>query len=262
MISLSEFADLSSVPYCGRVLVESLLRNGDNDKAALLVKRLAAGEDPELEMEFRPARILVQDYTGIPLLVDLAALRDRVDRPSRVNPALPVDVVVDHSVQTDFAGRPDALSRNESLELGRNGERYAFLKWAERAFDRLRVIPPGQGIVHQVNLERLATVVARTEDGDPFPDSVIGTARSGLGRSSTTSPAAPSRIPASRPPRRSRRCSPPPADSRMSQRTVRLSRIRTVSGPSPPVGLSRTRGCPAGPLTWGVSPAPGGVVIR
>ncbi len=175
MISLPEFtSDLSSVPYCGRVLAESLLRNGDTDKAALLVKRLAAGEDPDLEMEFRPARILVQDYTGIPLLVDLAALRDRVDQPARVNPALPVDVVVDHSVQTDFAGRPDALSRNESLELSRNGERYAFLKWAERAFDRLRVIPPGQGIVHQVNLERLATVVA-TEDGESFPDSVIGT---------------------------------------------------------------------------------------
>ncbi|MEV4340173.1 aconitate hydratase AcnA [Streptomyces sp. NPDC049590] len=177
---LPEFAgasgfDLAAVPYTGRVLLESLLRGGDTAAAAALGKRLAAGEEPGLEMPFRPARILVQDYTGIPLLVDLAALRDRVTEPTGVNPALPVDVVVDHSVQTDFAGRPDALARNEALELERNNERYAFLKWAEGAFSGLRVIPPGSGIVHQVNLERLATVVTRGT-GDVFhPDTVIGT---------------------------------------------------------------------------------------
>ncbi|CAL9661317.1 aconitate hydratase AcnA [Streptomyces sp. enrichment culture] len=177
---LPEFAgasgfDLAAVPFTGRVLLESLLRGGDTAAAAALGKRLAAGEEPGLEMPFRPARILVQDYTGIPLLVDLAALRDRVTEPAGVNPALPVDVVVDHSVQTDFAGRPDALARNEALERERNNERYAFLKWAEGAFHGLRVIPPGSGIVHQVNLERLATVVAHGT-GDVFhPDTVIGT---------------------------------------------------------------------------------------
>ena len=166
---------LAAVPYTGRVLLESLLRGGEPDKAAVLGKRLAAGEAPDVETVFRPARILVQDYTGIPLLVDLAALRDQVPRPGRVNPALPVDVVVDHSVQTDWAGRPDALARNEAREWDRNQERYAFLKWAESAFDGLRVIPPGRGIVHQVNLERLATVVAHGPGELLFPDTVIGT---------------------------------------------------------------------------------------
>ncbi|MEU8690505.1 aconitate hydratase AcnA [Streptomyces sp. NPDC048665] len=166
---------LHAVPHSGRVLLESLLRDGEPDRAATLGKRLAAGEAPEMEMVFRPARILVQDYTGIPLLVDLAALRDRVARPGRVKPALPVDVVVDHSVQTDFAGRPDALALNEALEWERNRERYTFLKWAESAFDGLRVIPPGRGIVHQVNLERLATVVTRDPGGLLRPDTVIGT---------------------------------------------------------------------------------------
>ncbi|MDI5966539.1 aconitate hydratase AcnA [Streptantibioticus silvisoli] len=180
LYSLPRFAadsglDLAAVPYTGRVLLESLLRAGEPERAALLGERLARGADPDLEMAFRPARVLVQDYTGIPLLVDLAALRSRVARPGRVNPALPVDVVVDHSVQADWAGRPDALALNEALELERNQERYAFLKWARHAFDGLRVIPPGRGIVHQVNLEQLATVVATGPDGLLSPDTVIGT---------------------------------------------------------------------------------------
>ena len=178
--SLPRFAadsgfDLGAVPYSGRVLIESLLRAGESEKAATLGKRLAGGEDHDLEMPFQPARILVQDYTGIPLLVDLAALRGRVAEPGRVNPALPVDIVVDHSVQTDWAGRPDALAKNEALEMARNQERYAFLKWAEGAFDGVRVTPPGRGIVHQVNLERLTTVVAQGPGGLLFPDTVIGT---------------------------------------------------------------------------------------
>ncbi|MEU1814736.1 aconitate hydratase AcnA [Streptomyces roseifaciens] len=180
LYSLPRFAaergvDLAAVPYTGRVLLEALLRAGEPEKAALLAGRLAAGEEAGLEMAFPPARILVQDYTGIPLLVDLAALRSRVDRPERVNPVLPVDVVVDHSVQADWAGRPDAQARNEALEHARNAERYAFLKWARGAFDGVRVIPPGRGIVHQVNLEQLATVVATGADGLLFPDTVIGT---------------------------------------------------------------------------------------
>ncbi|MFF7635721.1 aconitate hydratase AcnA [Kitasatospora sp. NPDC008050] len=167
--------ELDRLPYTGRILLEALLRAGDPERAALLGKRLAAGQDPQLELAFTPARILVQDYTGIPLLVDLAALRERAGDPAQVRPALPVDVVVDHSVQTDVAGRADARVRNEALELRRNHERYAFLKWAESAFAEVRVIPPGQGIVHQVNLEQLATVVATGRDGVLFPDTVIGT---------------------------------------------------------------------------------------
>ncbi|GAA3031780.1 aconitate hydratase AcnA [Kitasatospora albolonga] len=179
-VDLPDFArragfELGAVPYTGRVLLEQLLRAGESERAALLGERLARGEEPGLELPFRPARILVQDYTGIPLLTDLAALRSRVDRPGRVNPALPVDVVVDHSVQADRAGGPDALARNEALELSRNQERFAFLKWAEQAFDGLRVTEPGRGIVHQVNLERLATVVAEGPDGQLYPDTVIGT---------------------------------------------------------------------------------------
>ena len=174
--------DLDLVPFSGRVLIESLLRAGDEASAITLARRLAAGSPADREMDFRPARLLVQDYTGIPLLVDLAAVRDAVvvdgGRPELVNPAVPTDVVVDHSVQVDVAGRPDARARNESLELSRNRERYAFLKWAEQAFDNLRVFPPGAGIVHQVNIERLCTVVRR-EQGPAgpvaYPDTVIGT---------------------------------------------------------------------------------------
>ncbi|MEU6669817.1 aconitate hydratase AcnA [Streptomyces sp. NPDC046727] len=166
---------LADVPYLGRVLLEALLRAGDTPRATLLGTRLARGEEPGLEMPFRPARVLVQDYTGIPLLVDLAALRACVAEPGRVDPTLPVDVVVDHSVQTDWARRPDALALNEAREMERNAERYTFLKWAESAFTGVRVIPPGQGIVHQINLERLATVVTRDPDGRPVPDTVIGT---------------------------------------------------------------------------------------
>ena len=178
--SLTDFADragfdLARVPYVGRVLAESLLRAGEPDSARTLGTRLADGAAPDTEMVFRPARVIVQDYTGIPLLTDLAALRDEAADPGRVNPALPVDIVVDHSVQTQWAGRPDALARNQELELRRNRERYAFLKWAQTAFDGLRVIPPGRGIVHQVNLEQLATVVADDGHGLVFPDTVIGT---------------------------------------------------------------------------------------
>ncbi|MEV7024824.1 aconitate hydratase AcnA [Kitasatospora sp. NPDC093558] len=167
--------DLDAVPYSGRVLLEGLLRTGQEDTAAVLGKRLAQGETPDVEIEFRPARLLVQDYTGIPMLVDLAAMRSRVADPGAVAPVVPMDVVVDHSVQVDFAGRPDAAALNEARELERNRERYAFLKWSEQAFDGLRVIPPGQGIVHQINLERLATVVSVGPDGTAFPDTVLGT---------------------------------------------------------------------------------------
>ena len=167
--------DLTAVPFVGRVLLEQLVRTGEHQLAAVLGRRLAAGLEPDVEIPFRPARILMQDYTGIPLLVDLAALRDHVARPEELNPALPVDVVCDHSIQTDHAGLPSALADNEALDMIRNRERYAFLKWAEAAFEGVRVIPPGHGIVHQVNLEQLATVVTAPGSGVERPDTLIGT---------------------------------------------------------------------------------------
>lgn len=176
---------LTVIPYAGRVLIESLLRNGERDSAGALARQLgradAATRSP-VEFAFRPARLIMQDYTGIPSLVDLAALRDRVadagGDASTINPVVPTDVVVDHSLLVEHAGSPDAQSLNEAIELRRNRERYGFLRWAQTRFDNLRVVPPGEGIVHQVNLERLADVVAVYETADGLwlsPDSVIGT---------------------------------------------------------------------------------------
>ncbi len=187
MYSLREAAreaavELQTIPYVGRIFFEAMLRSGEVEGALTLARRLAAGVDADVELRFIPARVLVQDYTGIPLLVDLAAVRDHVwshgGVPGSVNPAVPTDVVVDHSIQVDFAGTVDAAARNEALEFERNAERYAFLKWAEQAFTNLRVIPPGTGIVHQVNLETLANVVAVQDESRhrvAFPDTVIGT---------------------------------------------------------------------------------------
>ncbi len=173
---------LDSLPFVGRVLLEALLRSDQHEAAVTLARRLAAAEDAEIEMLFRPARVLVQDYTGLPLLVDIAAIRDAVQArggaAERVNPAIPTQLVVDHSLQVDHAGHANARMQNEVLELDRNQERYAFLKWAEQTFENLDVIPPGQGIVHQINLERLATVVTLQTEAETtlaFPDTVIGT---------------------------------------------------------------------------------------
>jgi aconitate hydratase len=173
---------LDAVPFVGRILIEALLRNDRQAAAVTLAQRLASGEDAQMEMRFLPARVLVQDYTGVPLLVDLAAIRDAVRErggaAAQVNPAIPVQLVVDHSVQVDQAGTATAQIQNELLEQDRNQERYAFLQWASQAFANLEVIPPGQGIVHQVNLERLATLVTLQIEADTplaFPDTVIGT---------------------------------------------------------------------------------------
>lgn len=173
---------LASIPFAARVLLESQLRNGERVQARAVAQRLAAGERAQVDIGFRPARLLMQDYTGIPALVDLAAMRDRVGElggePREVNPVVATDVVVDHSLLVEHAGSVDARAKNEAIELERNHERYSFLRWAEHTFDNLRVVPSGQGIVHQVNLEALATVVAvDARDGIStlFPDSVIGT---------------------------------------------------------------------------------------
>ncbi|MBW6401275.1 aconitate hydratase AcnA [Roseomonas sp. HJA6] len=162
-------ADFRTLPASLRVLAEDALRHGDATAAAAIAARSA-----EATLRFHPARILMQDSSGIPVLADLAALRDAAEDPTTVEPAIPVDIVVDHSVEVDRHGTPDAEAFNLALEFRRNDERYRFLRWAESAFRKLRVIPPGAGICHQMNLEILADVVV-VRDGLAFPDSMLGT---------------------------------------------------------------------------------------
>jgi aconitate hydratase len=177
--------DPRRLPYSLRLLLENLLRREDgtsveaDDIAALADRGRAAEEVGRRELDFMPARVLMQDFTGVPAIVDLAAMRDAVvalGAPAeRVDPAIPVDLVIDHSVIVDFAGRSDALARNVELEYARNEERYTFLRWAQDAFRTLRVFPPSQGICHQVNLEFLAQVVFRDGEGLAYPDTLVGT---------------------------------------------------------------------------------------
>ena len=156
--------NISRLPISIRLVLESVLRNCDGKKVTEQnVRELAqwqAKAERTAEIPFVVSRIVLQDFTGVPLLVDLAAMRSAVARMSRnpklIEPLVPVDLVVDHSVQVDFAGTPDALSRNLEMEFQRNRERYQFLKWGMQAFDTFKVVPPGIGIVHQVNLEYLA----------------------------------------------------------------------------------------------------------
>jgi aconitate hydratase len=173
---------ISKLPISIRIVLESLLRNLDGKKVTDSdVTNLAnwnAKSPGEYEIPFTVARIVLQDFTGVPLLVDLAAMRSAVQSlggdPKIIEPLVPVDLVVDHSVQVDFAGTGDALNRNLDLEFHRNRERYQFLKWGEQAFDTFKVVPPGIGIVHQVNLEYLAKGVLE-KDGVYYPDSLVGT---------------------------------------------------------------------------------------
>jgi aconitate hydratase len=155
---------ISSLPVSIRIVLESVLRNCDGKRVQeQSVRELAAWkpmEERTKEIPFVVARIVLQDFTGVPLLVDLAAMRSAVARmgknPKMVEPLVPVDLVVDHSVQVDFAGTSDAFERNLDIEFQRNRERYELLKWGMQAFDTFKVVPPGIGIVHQVNLEYLA----------------------------------------------------------------------------------------------------------
>jgi len=173
-------ADVSSLPYSIRILLESLLRNEDGFAVtAEHIERLARwGKGPPADIPFKPARVLLQDFTGVPSLVDLAAMRSAMQRlggdAARIQPVVPVDLVIDHSVQVDVFGSPDALARNAAIEFERNRGRYEFLHWGKNAFHGLRVVPPATGIVHQVNLEHLATVVTE-RNGVAFPDSLVGT---------------------------------------------------------------------------------------
>ena len=173
------------LPFSIRVLLESVLRNCDDFTVTQDdVKNMAAwtAEPAKQELPFKPYRVVLQDFTGVPAVVDLAAMRSAMQRiggdASKINPLIPVDLVVDHSVQVDFFGSDNALSRNVQIEFERNRERYEFLRWGQQAFDNFRVVPPNVGIVHQVNLEYLARVVAlkETDDGPvAVPDSLVGT---------------------------------------------------------------------------------------
>lgn len=176
------FGGISRLPVSLRIVLESVLRNCDGVRVSEedvrnLANWNAKSPAPE-EIPFIVARIVLQDFTGVPLLVDLAAMRSAVDRlgrdPAMIEPLVPVDLVVDHSVQVDFAGSADALQRNLEMEFKRNRERYEFLKWGQNAFDTFKVVPPGIGIVHQVNLEYLAKGVLET-GGIFYPDTLVGT---------------------------------------------------------------------------------------
>ncbi|MEX2139625.1 MAG: aconitate hydratase AcnA [Pirellulales bacterium] len=179
-------ADISRLPFSIRILLESLLRNCDGYEVTEQdVRNLAtwnAAAPAEVEIPFKPARVVLQDFTGVPCVVDLAAMRSAMQRlggdPHRINPLIPVDLVIDHSVQVDSFANANALSINVDLEYQRNGERYEFLRWGQKAFDNFRVVPPSIGIVHQVNLEFLAKGVFLRKDGPgavAVPDTLVGT---------------------------------------------------------------------------------------
>ncbi len=175
--------DVSRLPFALRILLENLLRHEDGVSVTAADIEAVASWDPaaapSVEIAFRPARVLMQDFTGVPAVVDLAAMRDAMEAlggdPSRINPLQPAELVIDHSVQVDAFGSPGALGQNLEREYERNGERYAFLKWGQGAFDNFAVVPPGMGICHQVNLEYLARVVMAGESGYAFPDTLVGT---------------------------------------------------------------------------------------
>ncbi|RMG27133.1 MAG: aconitate hydratase AcnA [Armatimonadetes bacterium] len=179
---LSDLGDLSSIPYSIRVLLEAVLRKRDGrivtDEHVEALAKYDARNVPEAEIPFMPGRVILQDFTGVPAVVDLAAMRDAIQRlggkPEKVNPLIPCDLVIDHSVQVDAFANGMALQINAELEFQRNRERYEFLKWGQQAFQNFRVVPPATGIVHQVNLEYLAKVV--WDDGETlYPDSLVGT---------------------------------------------------------------------------------------
>ncbi|MBV9800233.1 MAG: aconitate hydratase AcnA, partial [Solirubrobacterales bacterium] len=178
--------DIARLPFSLKILLENLLRNEDGEAIrAQDVEALAtwdAKAQPSTEIAFTPARVLMQDFTGVPAVVDLAAMREAMREmggdPNRINPLVPAELVIDHSVQVDAFGTRAAFARNAELEFERNRERYAFLRWGQGAFQNFRVVPPNTGIVHQVNLEYLARVVFSDEETSPpqaYPDTLVGT---------------------------------------------------------------------------------------
>src|SRR5574339_1001128 len=177
--------NLKLLPFSIRIILEAALRQcNDKEITRTDVRNIAAWTPKGLRpgIPFLPARVLMQDFTGVPAVVDLAAMRSAVARlgsdPKKINPLVPVDLVIDHSIQVDFFATADALRRNTEIEFQRNRERYEFLKWGQRAFSNFRVVPPMTDIVHQVNLEYLADVVMTKQNGKDtfaFPDTLVGT---------------------------------------------------------------------------------------
>jgi aconitate hydratase len=185
--TLGQRFDISHLPYSMKILLENLLRHEDGGITVgkdhiEAVARWNPAAEPDTEIAFMPARVVLQDFTGVPCVVDLAAMRDAVVKlggsPKQINPQIPSELVIDHSVQVDVFGKPDALDLNGKIEFQRNQERYGFLRWGQKAFDNFKVVPPNTGIVHQVNLENLARVVMTADkDGKAvaYPDTVFGT---------------------------------------------------------------------------------------
>src|SRR6202158_2704600 len=185
-LSALKSQNVDRLPFSLKILLENLLRFEDGvyvtkqDIDALL--KWDAKAQPDHEIAFTPARVIMQDFTGVPCIVDLAAMREAIVRlggdPQRVNPLAPAELVIDHSVQVDEYGAADSLKHNNEIEFNRNGERYMFLRWGQTAFSNFKVVPPNTGIVHQVNLERLARVVF-SDDASPkklaYPDTLVGT---------------------------------------------------------------------------------------
>src|SRR5436190_4155524 len=174
------------LPFSLKVLLENLLRTEDGANVTKeQIQALGswdAAAEPDTEIQFTPARVIMQDFTGVPCIVDLATMREAVvdlgGDPTKINPLSPAELVIDHSVIADLFGTEDALERNVEIEYERNGERYQFLRWGQTAFDDFKVVPPGTGIVHQVNIEYLARVTyTRTVNGvlRAFPDTCVGT---------------------------------------------------------------------------------------
>jgi aconitate hydratase len=179
-------ADISRLPLTIKVLVENLLRKMDGriitDNDVKETANWRGRYERPREIAYYPARVILQDFTGVPCIVDLAAMRDAMVEmgrdPLKINPLVPVDLIIDHSIQVDHYGTADALEMNMDIEYSRNSERYTLLKWAQKAFKNMRIFPPGAGIVHQVNLEYISSVIMTEEhDGEmtAFPDTLIGT---------------------------------------------------------------------------------------
>jgi aconitate hydratase len=184
---LDAVPNTEKLPYSLKVLAENLLRNEDGSNITKDHIEAIANWDPKaepsIEIQYTPARVVMQDFTGVPCIVDLATMREAVGdlggNPDKVNPLAPADLVIDHSVIADLFGRADAFERNVEIEYQRNGERYQFLRWGQGAFDDFKVVPPGTGIVHQVNIEYLASVVMTRANArgtvDAYPDTCVGT---------------------------------------------------------------------------------------
>ena len=183
IFDISRIKQARSLPFCLKILLENLLRHEDGNTVSKAdIQALLDRKDDDQEIAYRPARVLMQDFTGVPAVVDLAAMRAAMHRlgldPDKINPLQPTELVIDHSVQVDKFGNDKALDLNTKIEFQRNRERYNFLKWGQKAFSNFKVVPPGSGIVHQVNLEYLARVIFVNEDKDEklaYPDTLVGT---------------------------------------------------------------------------------------